>query len=650
MSEIISFLIELYLFITIGLCLSMSKKYEAADIEVLSGLEPVRRRPGMYTDTSRPNHLAHEVIDNSVDEALAGHCKKIDVILYNDGSLEVIDDGRGMPVDIHPKEKIPGVELILTRLHAGGKFNKDNYQYSGGLHGVGVSVVNALSKNLEVWVRRNGSEMNMSFSGGKKQGDLEDVGSVGKANTGTTIRFWPDPQYFDSPNISASKLQHALKAKAVLCPGLKVTLKIEKTGEKEEWQYTEGLEEYLIEAIGETKHIPGSPFSGSVTGENEAVDWALVWLTEEGNNLSESYVNLIPTAQGGTHVNGLRTGLANALREFCEFRSLLPRGVALAPEDVWDDVNFVLSVKLEDPQFSGQTKERLSSRESAAFVTGIVKDEFALWLNQHPETGDLIAQLAIERAQKRIKSAKKVVRKKIVSGPSLPGKLADCTSQEPELCELFLVEGDSAGGSAKQARDRVTQAIMPLRGKILNTWEVDTTEILASQEVHDISVAIGVDPVNSNIEELRYHKICILADADSDGLHIATLICALFLRHFRELVQAGHIYIAMPPLFRVDAGKKVFYALDEAERKAILDKLEKESFKGKITVTRFKGLGEMNPQQLRETTMNRDTRRLVQLSITENDDSDELMDMLLAKKRASERREWLENKGDLAEV
>ena len=628
----------------------MSKKYEAADIEVLSGLEPVRRRPGMYTDTSRPNHLAHEVIDNSVDEALAGHCKKIDVILYNDGSLEVIDDGRGMPVDIHPKEKIPGVELILTRLHAGGKFNKDNYQYSGGLHGVGVSVVNALSKNLEVWVRRNGSEMNMSFSGGKKQGDLEDVGSVGKANTGTTIRFWPDPQYFDSPNISASKLQHALKAKAVLCPGLKVTLKIEKTGEKEEWQYTEGLEEYLIEAIGETKHIPGSPFSGSVTGENEAVDWALVWLTEEGNNLSESYVNLIPTAQGGTHVNGLRTGLANALREFCEFRSLLPRGVSLAPEDVWDDVNFVLSVKLEDPQFSGQTKERLSSRESAAFVTGIVKDEFALWLNQHPETGDLIAQLAIERAQKRIKSAKKVVRKKIVSGPSLPGKLADCTSQEPELCELFLVEGDSAGGSAKQARDRVTQAIMPLRGKILNTWEVDTTEILASQEVHDISVAIGVDPVNSNIEELRYHKICILADADSDGLHIATLICALFLRHFRELVQAGHIYIAMPPLFRVDAGKKVFYALDEAERKAILDKLEKESFKGKITVTRFKGLGEMNPQQLRETTMNRDTRRLVQLSITENDDSDELMDMLLAKKRASERREWLENKGDLAEV
>ncbi len=628
----------------------MSKKYKAADIEVLSGLEPVRRRPGMYTDTSRPNHLAHEVIDNSVDEALAGHCKKIEVTLYDDGSLEVIDDGRGMPVDIHPKEKIPGVELILTRLHAGGKFNQENYQYSGGLHGVGVSVVNALSKNLEVWIRREGLEHSLSFSGGKKQGDIEIVGKVGKANTGTTLRFWPDPQYFDSPIISVPKLQHALKAKAVLCPGLKVKLTLEKTREKFEWQYTEGLEEYLLEALDKTPHIPGQPFNGSVTGEREAVDWALVWLTDEGNNVAESYVNLVPTSQGGTHVNGLRTGLSNAIREFCEFRSLLPRGVTLSPEDVWDDVAFVLSVKLEDPQFSGQTKERLSSRESAAFVTGIIKDDFALWLNQHPETGDLIAQLAIERAQKRIKSAKKVVRKKIVSGPSLPGKLADCTLQEPELCELFLVEGDSAGGSAKQARDRTTQAIMPLRGKILNTWEVDTAEILASQEVHDISVAIGVDPIKNNIEELRYHKICILADADSDGLHIATLICALFLKHFRSLVEAGHIFIAMPPLFRIDAGKKVFYALDDDERRATLDRLEKDGFKGKITVTRFKGLGEMNPKQLRETTMNRDTRRLVQLSVSPNDESDELMDMLLAKKRSNERREWLENNGDLAEV
>jgi len=628
----------------------MSKKYKAADIEVLSGLEPVRRRPGMYTDTSRPNHLAHEVIDNSVDEALAGHCKKIEVTLYDDGSLEVIDDGRGMPVDVHPKEKIPGAELILTRLHAGGKFNTENYQYSGGLHGVGVSVVNALSKNLEVWIRREGLEHSLSFSGGKKLGDIEVVGKVGKANTGTTLRFWPDPQYFDSPVISISKLQHALKAKAVLCPGLKVKLTIEKTQEKFEWQYSEGLEEYLLEALEKAACVPEPPFSGSVTGDHEAVDWALVWLTDQGTSIAESYVNLVPTAQGGTHVNGLRTGLSNAIREFCEFRSLLPRGITLSPEDVWDNVAFVLSVKLEDPQFSGQTKERLSSRESAAFVAGIIKDNFALWLNQHPETGDLIAQLAIERAQKRIKSAKKVVRKKIVSGPSLPGKLADCTSQEPELCELFLVEGDSAGGSAKQARDRTTQAIMPLRGKILNTWEVDTAEILASQEVHDISVAIGVDPIKNNIEELRYHKICILADADSDGLHIATLICALFLRHFRSLVESGHIFIAMPPLFRIDAGKKVFYALDNDERRATLERLEKDDFKGKITVTRFKGLGEMNPQQLRETTMNRDTRRLVQLKVSPNDESDELMDMLLAKKRSNERREWLENNGDLAEV
>ena len=628
----------------------MSKNYQAADIEVLSGLEPVRRRPGMYTDTSRPNHLAHEVIDNSVDEALAGHCKKIEVTVHIDGSIEVVDDGRGMPVDLHPKEKIPGVELILTRLHAGGKFNKDNYQYSGGLHGVGVSVVNALSKNLEVWIRREGHEHSLSFAGGRKQGELEVVGKVGQANTGTTLRFWPDPQYFDSAVISISKLQHALKAKAVLCPGLTVKLKLENTAEEIEWCYAEGLEQYLTEAIGETSHLPELPFSGSVTGEHEAVDWALVWMTGEGNNVSESYVNLVPTPQGGTHVNGLRTGLANAIREFCDFRNLLPRGLALAPEDVWDDVAFVLSVKLENPQFSGQTKERLSSRESAAYVTGIIKDSFSLWLNQHPESGDLIAQLAIERAQKRIKSAKKVVRKKIVSGPSLPGKLADCTSQEPELCELFLVEGDSAGGSAKQARDRMSQAIMPLRGKILNTWEIDTAEILASQEVHDISIAIGVDPSKCNLDDLRYHKICILADADSDGLHIATLLCALFLRHFRELVMRGHVYVAMPPLFRIDVGKQVYYALDDDERRAILERVEKEKQKGKITVTRFKGLGEMNPQQLRETTMHRDTRRLVQLSVLPGDESEQMMDMLLAKKRASDRRAWLENKGDLAQV
>ena len=628
----------------------MSKRYDAADIEVLSGLEPVRRRPGMYTDTSRPNHLAHEVVDNSVDEALAGHCKKIDVTIFKDGSLEVSDDGRGMPVDKHPKEKIPGVELILTRLHAGGKFSNKNYQYSGGLHGVGVSVVNALSRNLEVWIRRGGQEYNMSFAGGKKRGKLEVVGKVGKANTGTTIRFWPDAQYFDTTKFGMKALKHALRAKAVLCPGLKVTLKVEQPKEKIEWQYSGGLEEYLLEAVDGAETLPSEPFSGNVSGNNEAVDWALAWTSDGGPSVQESYVNLIPTPQGGTHVNGLRTGLTNALREFCDFRNLLPRGVSIAPEDVWDGLSFVLSTKLEDPQFSGQTKERLSSRESAAFVAGVVKDNFALWLNQHPETGDQIAQLAIGKAQRRLKSAKKVVRKKVVQGPALPGKLADCTSQEPELCELFLVEGDSAGGSAKQARDRTTQAIMPLRGKIPNTWEVDTNEILASQEVHDISVALGVDPGSNDIGGLRYHKICILADADSDGLHIATLLCALFLRHFRELILAGHVYVAMPPLYRIDVGKEVFYALDEGERKGIVDRIEAEKKKGKVTVTRFKGLGEMDPEQLRETTMNRDTRRLVQLTVSGRDKTDQLMDMLLAKKRSKDRRTWLETKGNLAEV
>jgi topoisomerase IV subunit B len=628
----------------------MSHDYNASSIEVLSGLDPVRRRPGMYTDTSRPNHLAQEVVDNSVDEAIAGHCKRIVVTLFRDGSLQVEDDGRGMPVDIHPQEGIPGVELILTRLHAGGKFSSKNYRFSGGLHGVGVSVVNALSRNLEVWIRRGGREYNMSFRGGEASGGLEVVGNVGRNNTGTTIRFWPDEKYFDSPKFSTPRLRHLLRAKAVLCPGLEVTLKDEASGEAETWRYEGGLGDYLAEALTGVPCIPAEPFTGSVQGGTEAADWALAWLPDGGEPVAESYVNLIPTVQGGTHVNGFRAGLTEALREFCEFRNLLPRGVRLTPDDVWGQVAYVLSVKLEDPQFSGQTKERLSSRECAAFVSGTVKDALAIWLNQHPEAGESIAQLAIDNASARLKASRKVVRKRVVSGPALPGKLADCAAQDSERSELFLVEGDSAGGSAKQARDREFQAVMPLRGKILNTWEVDPAEVLASQEVHDISIALGVDPGSGDLRGLRYHRVCILADADSDGLHIATLLCALFLRHFPALVDAGHVYVAMPPLFRVDVGKQVFYALDDAERRGVLHRIEAENLKGKVTVTRFKGLGEMSAIQLRETTMAPETRRLVQLTRSQGDDTHELMDMLLAKKRASDRREWLQAKGNLAEV
>ncbi|KAA0012585.1 DNA topoisomerase IV subunit B [Billgrantia pellis] len=622
-------------------------QYSASSIEVLSGLDPVRKRPGMYTDTTRPNHLAQEVIDNSVDEALAGHAREVTVRLLSDGGIEVADDGRGMPIDIHPEHGVSGIELILTRLHAGGKFSQSSYRFSGGLHGVGVSVVNALSRRLEVEVSRDGARHAMAFEHGDKVSELAVTGSVAKRTTGTLVRFWPDESYFDSPRLAMGRLKHLLRAKAVLCPGLKVTL-VEADGAESVWQYEDGLRDYLAQATDGFEVLPASPLVGHFADDEQAVDWAVQWLPEGGETVMESYVNLIPTPQGGTHVNGLRSGLLEALREFCEYRSLLPRGVKLTPEDLWERVAYVLSVKMLDPQFAGQTKERLSSRTVAAFVSSVVKDAFSLWLNHHVDQAEALADLVISAAQRRQKSAKKVARKKVTAGPALPGKLADCSGQDPAQSELFLVEGDSAGGSAKQARNRETQAILPLRGKILNTWEVDSHDIYGSQEVHDIAVAVGMDPGSDDLSKLRYHKICILADADSDGLHIATLLCALFVRHFPTLVDAGHVYVAMPPLYRIDLGKEVHYALDESEKAAILRRLEGK--RGTPNVQRFKGLGEMSPLQLRETTMAPETRRLVQLTREVGDGTMEMMDMLLAKKRASDRKSWLEDYGNLADI
>ena len=630
----------------------MTTNYSANEITVLKDLEPVQLRPGMYTDTSRPNHLAQEVIDNSVDEALAGFATKIEVILHKDQSIEVIDNGRGMPVDIHPVEKVSGVEVIMSKLHAGGKFSNKNYTFSGGLHGVGISVVNALSERVDVTVKRNGEVYKIAFENGKKVEDLTVIGTCGRRTTGTTVHFKPNPKYFDSPKFSASRLRHLLRAKAVLCSGLEIKF-IDKVNDTEDtWLYQDGLNDYLMEAVNGLVTLPEQPFIGEFKGEKEAVSWALLWLPEGGELIGESYVNLIPTALGGTHVNGLRQGLLDAMREFCEFRNLLPRGVKLTADDLWDRCAYVLSLKMQDPQFAGQTKERLSSRQSAVFIGGIVKDAFSLWLNQNVQTAELLADMAISSAQRRLRAAKKVVRKKLVSGPALPGKLADCSSQDLNLTELFLVEGDSAGGSAKQAREREYQAILPLRGKILNTWEVSPEQVLASQEVHDIAVALGIDPDNDDLSQLRYGKVCILADADSDGLHIATLLCALFLRHFPKLVEQGHVYVAMPPLYRIDLGKEVFYALDESEKDAILDRLKGK--KGKPNVQRFKGLGEMNPMQLRETTMDPNTRRLVQLTFEaqgeESQETMETMDMLLAKKRAEDRKNWLQAKGDQVDL
>lgn len=634
----------------------MSEQYTASSIEVLSGLDPVKKRPGMYTDTSRPNHLAQEVIDNSVDEAMAGHANFINVVLYKDGSLEVTDNGRGMPVDFHKEHKISGVELILTRLHAGGKFSDKNYAFSGGLHGVGVSVVNALSKKLEVKVARGGKLYTMSYANGDKTSELEMVGNAPNKDTGTSVRFWPNSKYFDNEKFSITKLKQILQAKAVLCSGLRIVFTDKNTAETIEWQYDHGLEDYLIQSLQGNSFIPKSPFIGSQKGIEEIVDWAVVWLdgdsefSDGSSGAMDSYVNLIPTAQGGTHVNGFRAGLLDALRDFCEFRNLLPRGIKISPEDIWDNCRYILSVKMKEPQFSGQTKERLSSRQAATFVGGVVKDSFALWLNQHVQMGELLAQQVIQKAQTRLKTSKKIERKRLTSGPALPGKLADCTNQDPKRSELFLVEGDSAGGSAKQARDRDYQAVMPLRGKILNTWEVSHDQVLESQEVNNIAIATGVNPGSTDLSKLRYHKICILADADSDGLHIATLLCALFLKHFPQLVNDGHIYVAMPPLYRIDIGKDVYYALDDFEKQGVFDRIKAEKKRGTINVQRFKGLGEMNPKQLRETTMDHTTRKLVQLTNDDRVDTNNLMDMLLAKKRVADRKAWLENNGNLAEV
>lgn len=630
----------------------MTTNYSAQEITVLKDLEPVQIRPGMYTDTTRPNHLAQEVIDNSVDEALAGFATKVEVILHADQSLEVIDNGRGMPVDIHPTEGVSGVEVILTKLHAGGKFSNKNYEFAGGLHGVGISVVNALSERVDIQVKRNGEVYKIAFENGVKVEELEVIGTCGRRTTGTTVHFKPNPKYFDSKNFSVSRLRHLLRAKAVLCSGLEIKFVDKVNNTEDVWCYQDGLSDYLTEAVNGFETLPEKPFVGEFKGSTEAVSWALLWLPEGGELIAESYVNLIPTVQGGTHVNGLRQGLLNAMTEYCEFRNKLPRGVKLTADDIWDRCAYILSLKMQDAQFAGQTKERLSSRQSAVFVAGVLKDAFSLWLNQNVQDADRLAEMAISSAQRRLNAAKKVVRKKLVSGPALPGKLADCASQNLEKTELFLVEGDSAGGSVKQARDREYQAILPLRGKILNTWEVASDQVLASTEIHDIAVALGIDPDNEDLSQLRYGKVCILADADSDGLHIATLLCALFLRHFPKLVQDGHVYVAMPPLYRIDLGKEVFYALDENEKEAILERLKGK--KGTLNVQRFKGLGEMDPSQLRETTMDPNTRRLVQLTYELGEDQGaetlELMDMLLAKKRAEDRKNWLQTNGDQVDL
>ena len=630
----------------------MSKKaYDSKAIEVLSGLDPVKKRPGMYTDTSCPNHLIQEVLDNSVDEALSGYCKRIKVNLYKDNSVEVSDNGRGMPVDVHPEHKLTGVELIMCKLHAGAKFSGEDYGFSGGLHGVGVSVVNALSTKLNVKIKRDSKEYEINFSAGDKDNDLKSIGDVGATNSGTTIRFYPDKQYFETLEINKKSLKHLLKAKAVLCPGLQIDYFDEKKNERIKWIFDEGLSDYLDEFSGCNEKLLDETIILSKTSDDQALDVAVNWTEETSNNLlKETYVNLIPTALGGSHLNGFKSGLLEAIKEFCDYRNLIPKGIKINSDDILANCIFVISSKLKNPQFAGQTKERLDSKDHMSFVSSSTKDSLSIWLNQHTEEGEKIADLAIAAAQKRIKSSTKVDRKKTFKGPALPGKLSDCNCDNIEESELFLVEGDSAGGSAKQARDRRFQAIMPLRGKILNTWDLESADIIKSQEIKDLATAIGSLPGDTDISNLRYGKICILADADSDGLHIATLLCALFLRHYKNLVTSGKIFVSMPPLYRIDAAKEVFYALDENEKESIVKKIKKQNSKIKIDIQRFKGLGEMNPSQLRETVMKPESRRLVQLTLSSSDNANSVFDLLLSKKRAPDRKEWLEKKGNLAEI
>ena len=630
----------------------MSKKaYDSKAIEVLSGLDPVKKRPGMYTDTSCPNHLIQEVLDNSVDEALSGFCKRIKVNLYKDNSVEVSDNGRGMPVDVHPEHKLTGVELIMCKLHAGAKFSGEDYGFSGGLHGVGVSVVNALSTKLNVKIKRDSQEYEINFSAGDKDNDLRPIGDVGATNSGTSIRFYPDKQYFETLNINKKSLKHLLKAKAVLCPGLQIDYFDEKKNERIKWIFDEGLSDYLDEFSGCNEKLLDETIILSKTSDDQALDVAVNWTEEVSNNLlKETFVNLIPTALGGSHLNGFKSGLLEAIKEFCDYRNLIPKGVKINSDDILANCIFVISSKLKNPQFAGQTKERLDSKDHMSFVSSSTKDSLSIWLNQHTEEGEKIADLAIAAAQKRIKSSTKVDRKKTFKGPALPGKLSDCNCNNIEESELFLVEGDSAGGSAKQARDRRFQAIMPLRGKILNTWDLESADIIKSQEIKDLATAIGSLPGDNDISNLRYGKICILADADSDGLHIATLLCALFLRHYKNLVTSGKIFVSMPPLYRIDAAKEVFYALDENEKESLVEKIKKQNSKIKIDIQRFKGLGEMNPSQLRETVMMPESRRLVQLTLNSSDNANSVFDLLLSKKRAPDRKEWLEKKGNLAEI